>query len=117
MLYLGRSDQSAHTVIAPVFWDFASNKGRTTIGFPVYWRFADTDDGTVTQIAANTLYRQKRAPGGFDWQFHVLPIWSYGQSPGGYWWNVLFGLVGFDKEPTRTRIKAFWIPITVSSSQ
>ncbi len=115
IVYLGRDKDSSHTVVAPVFWDFANNKGRTTIGFPVYWRFADTTEGTVTQVAANTLYRERRVPGGTDWQFHLLPLFSYGQSPTGHWWNLLFGLAGYDTDAGTSKIKAFWIPITVSS--
>lgn len=114
LLYVGREKQSSHTVIAPFFWDFASPKSRTTIGFPLYWRFADTADGSVTQVAANTLYRQKPAVGGVDWQFHLLPVFSYGQSPAGHWWNLVFGLMGYDHDGPIHRIKALWIPITVS---
>jgi len=115
IVYLGRDKDSSHTVLAPFFWDFASNKGRTTIGFPLYWRFADSQDGTVTQVAANTLYRERRVPGGTDWQFHLLPLFSYGQSPTGHWWNLLFGLAGYDTDAGTSKIKAFWLPITVSS--
>lgn len=115
LVYLGRDKDSSHTVLAPVFWDFASNKGRTTIGFPLYWRFADSVEGTVTQVAANTLYRERRVPGGTDWQFHLLPLFSYGQSPTGHWWNLLFGLAGYDTDAGTSKIKAFWLPITVSS--
>jgi hypothetical protein len=114
IVYVGRSDKSAHTVLAPIFWDFASQKGRTTIGFPFYWRFADTTDDSVVQVAGNTLYMQKKAVGGTDWQFHLLPLFSYGESPQGYWWNVLFGLAGYDREGSYARIKAFWIPIQVA---
>lgn len=115
LVYMGRDKSSSHTVVAPVFWDFANPKGRTTIGFPIYWRFADAVDGTVTQVAANTLYRERRVSGGTDWQFHLLPVFSYGQSPAGYWWNLFFGLAGYDREGATAKIKAFWIPITVSS--
>jgi hypothetical protein len=114
LVYVGREKQSSHTVLAPIFWDFASNKGRTTIGFPVYWRFADTTDGSLTQVSANTLYREKPAVGGKAWEFHLLPLFSYGQSPAGAWWNVLFGLAGYDHDGPITKIKTFWIPITVS---
>lgn len=116
IVYVGRDQSSSHTVVAPVFWDFANPKGRTTIGFPLYWRFADTTDGTVTQVAANTLYRERKVPGGTDWQFHLLPLFSYGQSPTGYWWNVLFGLAGYDKDGATSKIKALWLPITISGS-
>lgn len=114
IVYLGRSEHSTHTVLAPIFWDFASPKGRTTVGFPLYWRFADTSDDSVTQVALNTLYRQKRVTGGLDWQFHILPIFSYGQSPTGSWANLLFGLLGYDHDGPTTKIKALWLPITVA---
>ena len=114
--FLGRKDQNTHTVLAPVFWDFATPKGRTTIGFPAYWRFADKTDNSVTQVAANTLYIQRRVPGGLDWQFHVLPVFSVGETPEGSWWNVLFGLAGYQRSGSYKRIKAFWIPITISGS-
>ncbi len=114
IVYLGRSERSTHTVLAPILWDFASPKGRTTVTFPVYWRFADTADDSVTQVALNTLYRQKRVSGGLDWQFHILPVFSYGQSPTGSWANLLFGLLGYDHDGPTTKIKALWLPITVA---
>jgi hypothetical protein len=120
LVYLGRSDhgpdeKSSHTVLAPIFWDFASSKGRTTVGFPLFWRFADSTDSSVTQVAANTLYMQKRVSGGLDWQFHLLPLFSYGEDPQGHFWNILFGLAGYQRQGSYARIRAFWIPITVSS--
>ena len=114
IVFAGRSDDRSHTVLAPVFWDFTSKTGRTTIGAPLYFRIADTADDSVVQVAANTLYMQKHVAGGTDWQFHVLPIFSYGESPNGYFWNVLFGLTGFQREGSYARIKAFWLPIQVS---
>ena len=114
IVYLGRSGQESHTVLAPVFWDFASPKARTTIGFPFYWRFADSEAGSLTQVAGNTLYREKRrAGGGKDWEFHLLPLLSFGETPTGHWWNVLFGLTGYDHDEGVSKIKAFWLPITV----
>ncbi len=114
IVYVGRSEQNTHTVVAPIYWDFASPKGRTTIGFPLFWRFTDTSDNSITQVAANTLYRQKRVTGGLDWQFHILPIFSYGQSPTGSWANLFFGLLGYDHDGPTTKLKALWVPITVA---
>jgi hypothetical protein len=111
IVYVGRSDDSSHTVVAPVFWDFANPKGRTTVGFPLYWRFASTDDDSVVQIAANTLYTQKRVAGGRDWQFHLLPLFSYGENPSGYFWNVLFGLAGYTRDGASSQVRALWIPM------
>jgi hypothetical protein len=116
LVYVGKSDDSTHTVIAPIFWDFGNSKGRTTVGFPLYWRVADSEDDSVVQVAANTLYMQKRVPGGTDWQFHLLPLFSYGENPGGYFWNVLFGLAGYTRDGAQASVRAFWIPIDVSGS-
>jgi hypothetical protein len=116
LVFLGRSDQSSHTVLAPVIWDFASPEKRTTIVAPLFWRFQDNTDRSITQIAANTLYLQKKVDGGIDWQFHLLPLFSYGENPRGYFWNVLFGLAGFQREGSFARIRALWIPITVQGA-
>jgi hypothetical protein len=116
LVYMGRSDTSSHAVLAPFLWDFASPEKRTTIVAPVFWRFQDNGDKSITQIAANTLYLQKKVEGGLDWQFHVLPLFSYGEDPQGYFWNVLFGLAGFQKEGSFARIRALWIPITVKGA-
>jgi hypothetical protein len=111
LVYVGRNDDSSHTVLAPIFWDFANPKGRTTIAFPLYWRFTDgAESESVTQVAANTLYLQKRVPGGSDWSFHLLPVFSYGEDPTGYFWNFLFGLAGYSHHGTSGQVRAFWIP-------
>jgi len=114
LVYIGRSQDAEHTVVAPFFWDFAGTGGRTTIGFPLYWRFAEGPNDSVTQVAANTLYTQKRVPGGIDWQFHLLPLFSYGESPTGYFWNVLFGLAGYSRDSAHATVRALWIPFDVS---
>ena len=114
LFFMGRDKESAHTVIAPFFWDFASPKKRTTVAAPLFWRFSDATDDSITQLAGNTLYMQKRVAGGLSWEFHFLPVFSYGETPNGYWWNVLFGLAGYDREGSYARIKAFWAPIQVS---
>ena len=57
---------------------------------------------------------QKHVAGGTDWQFHLLPIFSYGEDPNGYFWNVLFGMAGFQRTGSYARVKAFWLPIQVS---
>ena len=110
--FLGRSETSSHAVIAPLLWDFATPKGRTTIGAPFYWRFADSTDDSITQITGNTVFLQKRVAGGIDWQFHVVPLVSYGAMPNGHWWNVLYGLAGYTHETDGSKIvRVLWIPI------
>ena len=116
LIYVGRNDDEAHTVIAPLFWDFASPTKRTTIAAPLFVRLHDAKEGTITQVAANTVYLEHRVEGGRDWQVHVIPFFSYGEDPQGYFWNFLFGFAGFQREGSFARIRALWIPITVSGS-
>lgn len=115
LVYLGRSGDATHTVITPLFWDFASPRGRTTVAFPLYWRIADQSDDSVLQVAANTVYLQKRVPGGLDWSFHVVPFFSYGEDPKGYFWNLLFGLAGYSKHGNTSQVRAFWLGFDQSS--
>jgi hypothetical protein len=116
LVYVGRNGDASHTVVAPFFWDFASPEGRTSIGFPFYWRFAEGRDQSVLQVAANSVYIQKRVVGGNDWQFHFAPLFSYGEDPRGYFWNVLFGLAGYSHHGTETQTRVFWIPFDGTSA-
>jgi hypothetical protein len=110
--YLGRTNQSTHMVVAPFFWDFASPTSRTTVVLPLFWRFADTDG--VSQLVGNTFYRERRLSNGLDWEFHFFPAFSYGETPGGHWWNVLYGLAGYTRDGPMTKMRALWIPIPLS---
>jgi len=114
LVYVGRSDKSKHTVVAPIYWDFSDPDKRLTIGFPLYWRLADHKDDSVVEIVGNTLYTQKRTKEGLNWSFRFLPLFSYGESPSGYFWDVLLGLVGFEKTAQAKYLKALYFPIKVA---
>jgi len=113
-LFLGRTNESTHTVVAPIFWDFASPHSRTTVAFPLYWRF--TDDTSVSQLLGNTYYHERRVGSALDWEFHFFPAFSYGETPDGHWWNILFGLAGYTRRGPLTKVRALWIPITTSEA-
>ena len=116
ILYVGRNDESHHAVLAPIYWDFADKDSRLTIGFPLFWRFANHKDDSVVEVAGNVLYTQKRTAEGKYWSFHFLPLFSYGESPTGYFWNFLMGLAGFEKTAQASYVKALWLPIKVAST-
>jgi hypothetical protein len=116
LIYLGRSGDDSHTVIAPLFWDFASPDRRTTIAAPLFVRLHDAKEGSIIQVAANTIYLEHRVEGGRDWQVHFAPLFSYGEDPQGYFWNFLFGFAGYQREGSFSRIRALWIPITITGS-
>ena len=113
-VYLGRDAASTHTVIAPFFWDFAGPKSRSTVAFPAYWRFSD--DREVSQLIGNVYYHEAKVYGGLDWEVHIFPAFSYGETPDGHWWNVLYGLAGYTRRGKMAQVRTLWIPITVSGA-
>lgn len=112
LLFVGRDGFDTHTVIAPFFWDFASRSDRTTIGFPLYWRFAE--DNHVSQLIGNVYYSEQRVRQGLDWSLHIFPLFSYGEAPDGHFWSLLYGLAGYERKGSMTKIKTLWIPIPLS---
>lgn len=112
IIYVGRDGNSSHTVVAPVFWDFASPTSRSTVVFPLYWRFAKQD--SLSQLIGNVYYSEHKYKNGLDWQIHFFPLFSYGETPDGHWWNLLYGLAGYTREGTATKVRALWIPIGIS---
>ena len=115
LLYLGRDGHQSHTVIAPFFWDFVGQHERATVGFPLYWRFSDRE--TVSQLVGNVYYREKKLANGLDWEIHAFPFFSYGETPSGHWWNVLFGLAGYTREGKTAKMRTLYIPITISGDE
>ena len=110
--YMGRENNETHLVVAPVLWDFASPKSRSTVIFPLFWRFSDRDG--VSQLVGNTYYHEERVSGGSEWEFHFFPAFSYGESPTGHWWNFLYGLAGYTRDGTMSKMRVGYIPITLS---
>jgi hypothetical protein len=112
VFFMGRKHKSTHFVVAPFVWDFATPRSRTTVILPAVFRFED--DQGVNQLVLNTYYQEKKVKGGREWEFHFFPLFSYGESPQGHWWNVLYGLAGFTREGTMTKMRALYIPIELS---
>lgn len=112
IFWMGRENTSSHLVVAPFLWDFASPKSRATVILPGYYRFSDRTE--VSQLALNTYYHEKKVSGGREWEFHFFPAFSYGESPNGHWWNFLYGLAGYTREGTMSKMRALYIPIKLS---
>ncbi len=112
IFFSGRTYEDTHVVIPPVFWDFATPKSRATVVFPVFFRFSDRD--SVDQVVLNTYYGEQAVSGGTAWEFHLFPALSFGASPTGHWWNILYGLAGYTREGTMSKMRALYIPITLS---
>jgi hypothetical protein len=115
LVYVGRDATSTHTVLAPIFWDFADPKSRSTVVFPAFWRFAD--EKQVSQLVGNVYYHEASRSVGKDWEVHIFPAFSYGETPDGHWWNLLYGLAGYTQRGSLVKVRALWIPITVSGEE
>ncbi len=114
LVYAGRNGNDSHLVLAPFFWDFASPESRATVGFPIFWRFSDKKE--TSQLIGNVYYHEKRTRLGSDWKVHVFPAFSYGETPDGHNWNILYGLAGYTREGRRTEMRTLWIPIPLSDA-
>ncbi len=112
IFFAGRKYEDTHLVIPPIYWDFATPKSRTTVVFPLFFRYADKD--SVDQLVLNSYYSEQKVAGGKEWEFHFFPAFSFGASPTGHWWNILYGLAGYTRDGTMSKVRALYIPITIS---
>jgi hypothetical protein len=67
-------------------------------------------------LVGNLLYTEQRVAHGKEWKFHVLPAFSYGETPDGHSWDILFGLIGYKRQADLVQMKLFWLPITLSGT-
>jgi hypothetical protein len=112
LVFLGKTKDSYHSVVAPFWWDFESGKKRTTIAFPLFWRFRDEDG--VSQLALNTYYQERYSAKGTAWDFYFAPVFHVGESPTTNEWDVLFGLVGYKNTSGYKQLKLFWTSIDLN---
>jgi hypothetical protein len=112
VVFMGRSYSSTHTVLFPFFFDFASPKSRSTVVFPALWRFSD--ESSVSQLVGNVYYHERQVGTGLDWEIHFFPAFSYGETPDGHWWNLFYGLAGYTRHGSWTKMRMLYIPITLS---
>lgn len=118
LFYNTSGDTGRHTVLPPLFWDFEDYEdgSRTTVGFPLFWRFEDED--SVTQLAANTFYRNFKREGVSGWEFHFFPLFAFGKdNPESHWWTILYGLAGYQRQGSYARAQALWIPFDVDGPE
>jgi hypothetical protein len=103
-----------HSVLFPLWFDFEQfeRHDRYTVLFPLYWRFVE--GVTETQLVLNTYYRHRewKNEGRAETEFHVAPLFDYGESTlGEHWWRVLYGLVGWEHRLDHDRLWLFYLPI------
>lgn len=124
-------EQKRSRVAFPFYWDFQNGQKRrfSTVSFPFYWDFDQQDRDaryTVTfpfharskvsdrtrHFVLNTM-TEHRSDKDKSWQFHLFPLFSVGGSERSKWWNVLYGLAGYDRRGGHRRVTAFWLPFNL----
>ncbi len=121
-------EQKRNLVLFPLYWDLEHGKRqrRRLVAFPLYWDFDYRDrdarysvafpayarskvQGRTRHFAVNTMFETNSGKRG-RWQFHFFPLFARGGSADDRWWNVLYGLAGYDRRGRHRRVQAFWIP-------
>lgn len=113
LFYFGKNGHNRHRVAVPLYFDIQKLQSRSTVIPPLLFVRAKGRD-TLTQLVGPVLYRERKYSNGKEWQVHLLPFMSYGQTPNGHFWNLLFGLAGFEREGPNTTAKVLWLPIPLS---
>ncbi|HEX6765297.1 MAG TPA: hypothetical protein VF103_07455, partial [Polyangiaceae bacterium] len=72
------------------------------------------DKNDIAQLVGNVYYHESKISTGTEWEIHVFPAFSYGETPDGHWWNVLYGLAGYTRRGDMVKVRALWIPIPIS---
>jgi hypothetical protein len=105
--------QTRRISLFPLYWDFQDDlqKKRTSIAFPLFFRFERGD--TARSVSLNTYFERKKDGAGERFQFHFFPLFAFGRGERDRWWNVLYGLAGYDRRGSHRRIQAFYIPINL----
>ncbi len=111
--FFGRNGHDSHAVVAPAYFDFESLHSRTTVIPPLLYVRARGKD-SVTHVFANMYYQERNYRSGREWSFHFLPLLSFGETPNGHYWDVLFGLAGYRRQGPASTVKALWMPFQLS---
>lgn len=101
-----------HAVFAPFWWDFESFEGtrnRYTVAFPFFWRFREGN--TTSTLVLNVYHRERVRQDSSEWEFHIFPFFSYGESSqGGHWWRIFYGLAGYERRGPYGITTLFYVP-------
>jgi hypothetical protein len=100
-------------VVFPLYWDFTQRdrNARYTVTFPFYAR--STVGDRTRHFVLNTMY-EKRTDSERQWQFHFAPFFARGGGKTRKWWNVLYGLAGYEKWGAHRRVTVLWVPFNLA---
>ena len=125
------NDQS--TIITPLFFRYSSPSDATTIAFPLYWRFWSENRATTvlfpvyfnvrrptsdsTYVFPIVYYRKGLGTEAGTSHLFVFPFWeSQVKRPGDTMWEVLLGLVGWERIGRNRFLKLLFIPFELEAA-
>jgi len=129
IFYLKHGGEKPYQVLFPIWWRFKQPQKLRQVAFPLFWDFQNKITGRRISIFFPLFVRFKKLEevhtdmllfyhwkgeknGRKSWKFALLPLFGFGRTePDDYYWKILFGLVGFEKEEDRKNLYLFWLPI------
>ena len=113
LVYVGRNALETHFVVAPVPLGTLPRRNRAP-PWPSRCSGASATRRKSPSSSATSTITRRNCARGLDWEVHIFPAFSYGETPNGHWWNVLYGLAGYTRQGTATTLRTLWIPTKLS---
>jgi hypothetical protein len=112
LLWRAQERTDGYTVFFPLYWDFWQGKTRTTVVFPLGFRAERAT--TRTWLVLNTLVRLYKQTDGYQVMFLPLFEWAR-ERPEDLRWEVVLGLLGYERVGGDRYLKVLWIPVHMQS--
>jgi hypothetical protein len=125
--YWSKDDDTAYTLLLPLFYRRSSPNDSTTVAFPLFWDWKSPDRRTTVFIpfffhwrrptySANFIfpliyYSKGLGPAEGTSHLWIIPFWeSQVKRPGDYMWEVLLGLFGYERIGRNRFLKIMYYP-------
>lgn len=110
LLYRRNGPADSTTVLFPLLWDFRSAERSTTVVFPL-WVGIRRPTFSANYVFPNVYWRTGRGPDAGTSRLFVFPFWeSAVRRPGDTMWEVLLGVLGYERIGRNRTMKVLFIP-------
>jgi len=134
LFYLKQGGEKTYQVFFPLWWRFKQPQKLRQVAFPLFWDFKNKTIGRRISVFFPLLVRLERSEethtdvlmfyhwkgkkdGRKSWKFAFLPLFGFGRTePDDFYWKILLGLVGYEKDQTSRSMYLFWLPIKLKSA-
>lgn len=131
LFYLKKGGEKTYQVMFPIWWRFKQPQKLRQVGFPLFWDFTNQMTGRRTSVFFPLFVRFEKPEGTHtdfllfyhwkgkkndrkSWKFALLPLLGFGRTePDDFYWKILFGLLGYEKEEGKKNFYLLWLPINL----